>query len=113
MKSGLLRHALRLERPTSTIDAFGAVVKDWVPVAEVDAAIDSISGREYMAADRELAGLAWRITLREIPGVTVEPNWRGVTIDDDAPRIFDFVEILPSHARNVLTIAATCGLSQP
>lgn len=113
MKAGLLRHALRLERPTTTEDAFGGVVKTWVPVAQVDAAIDSISGREYLAADRELAGLTWRITLREIPGVTVQPNWRGVALDDEAPRIFDFVEILPSHARNVLTIAATCGQSQP
>jgi head-tail adaptor len=113
MKAGRLRHWLRLERPTVTSDTFGGVIKTWAPVAEVDAAIDAISGREFLAADRELAGITWRITIRETPGVTVEPNWRGVSLDDDASRVFDFVELLPSHERAVITIAATCGQSQP
>jgi head-tail adaptor len=113
MKAGRLRHWLRLERPTTTKDGFGGVVKEWTPVAEVDAAIDAISGREFIAADRELAGITWRITLRETPGLVVEPNWRAVDIDDDAARTFDFVEILPSHNRAEITVAATCGLSQP
>jgi len=113
MKAGRMRHWLRLERPVATVDAFGGVVKDWEAVVEVDAAIDAISGREFLAADRELAGVTWRITIRETPGVTVEPNWRGVDLDDDVNRIFDFVELLPSHAREVITIAATCGQSQP
>ena len=111
MKAGRMRHRLALERPVVTVDAFGGAVKDWTPVTEVDAAIDSISGREFLAADRELAGITWRITLREIPGVSIEPNWRG--LDVDAPRVFDFVEILPSHNRAEITIAATCGQSQP
>ena len=113
MKAGRMRHWLRLERPIVATDAFAGVVKTWETVAEVDAAIDSISGREYLAADRELAGVTWRITIRETPGVTVEPNWRGVDLDDDAARTFDFVELLPSHNRAEITIAATCGLSQP
>ncbi len=112
MKSGRMRHWLRLERPLITRDAFGGVVKTWEVVAEVDAAIDAISGREFLAADRELAGVTWRITIRETPDFTVEPSWRGVALDDDAPRIFDFVELLPSHERAVITIAATCGQSQ-
>jgi head-tail adaptor len=114
MKAGRLRHWLRLERPIGvTRDAFGGAVKEWAPVIEVDAAVDSISGREYLAADRELAGVTWRITIRETPGVTVEPDWRAVDLDDDAARTFDFVEILPSHNRADITIAATCGLSNP
>lgn len=113
MKSGRMRHWMRLEKPAITTDAFGGVVKTWVTVAEVDAAIDSISGREFLAADRELAGVTWRITIRETPDFIVEPSWRGVDLDDDAERIFDFVELLPSHAREQITIAATCGQSQP
>ena len=113
MKAGRLRHWLRLEQPTVTQDAFGGEVNAWAAVVEVPAAVDAITGREFIAADRELAGITWRITLREIPGVTVEPNWRAVDIDDDAARVFDFVEILPSHNRAEITIAATCGLSQP
>jgi head-tail adaptor len=112
MKAGRLRHWVRLERPVVTADAFGAMVKTWETVAEVPAAIDAISGREYIGADRELAGIAWRITLREVPGVAVEPNWRAVSLDDDTARTFDFVDILPSHTRAELTVAATCGQSQ-
>jgi head-tail adaptor len=111
MKAGRLRHRLRLERPNYLQDGFGGSVKEWTAVVEVPAAIDAITGREFLAADRELAGIAWRLTIRETPGVLVEPNWRA--IDVDTPRTFDFVEILPSHNRAELTIAATCGLSQP
>jgi head-tail adaptor len=111
MKAGRLRHRMRLERPAVTADAFGSPVKTWEAVVEVPAAIDAITGREFLAADRELAGITWRLTLRETPGITLEPNWRA--IDLDAARTFDFVEILPSHNRAEITVAATCGLSQP
>jgi len=113
MKAGRLRHWLRLEKPVITQDAFGGKVTTWTFVADVPAAIDALSGREYFAADREVAGLTWRITIRETPGFTIEPNWRGISLDDDADRIFDFIELLPSHERAVITIAATCGQSQP
>jgi head-tail adaptor len=113
MKAGRMRHWLRLERPVVSTDAFGGVVKTWELVTEVDAAVDSISGREFLAADRELAGVTWRITIRETPDFVVEPSWRAVSVDDDVDRVFDFVELLPSHERAVITIAATSGQSQP
>lgn len=116
MKAGQLCHWLEIQAPNVTSDGYGGVVKTWatVPGLEaVPASIDSVSGREFLSADRELAGVTWRITMRETPGVTIEPNMRGVSLDDDAPRTFDFVAILPSHAREQLTIAATGGTSQP
>jgi len=111
--AGIMRHWLQLQKPVITEDAFSGVVKTFVDVVGVDAAIDSLNGREYLAADREIAGLQWRITLREIPGETVEPGWRGVEIDGDTPRVFDLAAVLPSHARNELVFAATSGQSQP
>jgi len=117
MKAGRLRHRMRIERPDpTTLDGFRGEQKRWTPVVEVDAAIDSVTGREFMAADRELAGITWRITLREVPGVSIQPGWRGVEIEGEPPadtRTFDFIALLPSHARNDLTLAATSGLSQP
>jgi head-tail adaptor len=113
MKAGRMRHWMRLERPAISTDAFGGVVKTWTPVVEVPAAVDSITGREFLGADRELAGATWRVTLRETPGITVEPDWRGVVLDEAHPLTLDFVAILPSHARDELTIAATGGTSQP
>ena len=115
MKAGRLRHRMRFEMPdpAAPLDGYGGEVKTFIPVVTVDVAIDSVTGREFMAADRELAGITWRITAREIPGVSVQPGWRGIEIDGDVARTFDFIAILPSHARNDLTIAATSGQSQP
>jgi head-tail adaptor len=112
MKAGTLRHRIRLERPLVTPDSYQGVAKDWEAVAEVDAAVDAISGREFLNADRELAGVTWRVTLREVPGVTVEPSWRAIVLDDDAPRTLDIIAVLPSHERAVLTLAASSGTSQ-
>jgi head-tail adaptor len=117
MKAGRLRHWLQLERPVRTGDRFSGVVVTWAPVATVPAAIDALTGgaggREFLGADRELAGLTWKITIRAIPGTTVEPDWRGVSVGDDTARVFDFVALLPSHVRDELSIAATSGQSQP
>ena len=117
-RAGLLRHRMRIEMPdpAQPLDGYGGEVKTFVPVAEVSAAIDNLSGREFMAADRELAGLTWRITLRELPGVLIQAGWRGVEIEGDPPRdtrVFDFIAPLQNHARNEITLAATSGQSQP
>jgi head-tail adaptor len=118
MKAGRLRHRMRIEKPdpAAGLDGYRGERKAFIPVVTVDAAIDAISGREFMAADRELAGITWRITLREIPGVVIEPGWRGIEIEGEPEqdtRVFDFIATLPSHARNDLTLAATSGQSQP
>jgi head-tail adaptor len=111
MKAGLMRHRLRLEQPVKDTDGYEGVTKDWAPVVEVPAAIDAVSGREFFGADRELAALTWRITLRETPGIKVEADWRGV--DVDTAWVYDFHTILPSHDRAVLVVAASSGNAQP
>ncbi|MFL6051586.1 MAG: phage head closure protein [Actinoallomurus sp.] len=111
MKAGQLRRRIRLERPQTVADDFGAPVKSWALVAEVAAAIDSISGREFFSADRELADATWRLTVRALPGVTPEPDWRATDIDSG--QIFDVRAVLPSHVRDVLTIAAASGSTEP
>jgi head-tail adaptor len=117
MKAGQMRHRLQIEQPVIGMDTFQGVTKTWVVVTEVDAAIDTVPqrvwNREFMGADRELASAEWLITIRETPGLQIEPNWRGIDVDDETDRTFDFIAILPSHDRAVLTIAATSGRSQP
>ena len=114
MKAGALRHFLRLERPVVAKDSFGSpTVSSWVAVATVPAAIDSVSAREFLGADRELAGVTWRITIRNDPAYTPEANWRVVEVEGDQARTFDFVAALPSHTRDSLTFAAASGTSQP
>lgn len=112
MKAGLLRRRLRIERRTVGRDGFLApTIEPWELVGEVDAQVDAISGREYFGSDRELAGLTWRISLRQIPGLQLEPDMRATDIDSG--EVFDFVAILPSHYRDMQTLAAMSGTSQP
>lgn len=111
MKAGLMRRRVRIERPLTTPDEFGAPVKAWELVAEVAAAVDSISGREYFSANRELPEASWRLTVRAMPGLQPEPDWRAT--DVDSGQVFDLRALLPSHDRAVLTIAASSGSSEP
>jgi len=112
MKAGRMRHMLRLESPVRTLDGFEGEVKNWNVVVEVPASIDSwVTGREGFSADREIAGVNYRITMRETPGIKVEPDWRGVDVDSGA--VYDFQSILPSHERAVLVVMASTGTAQP
>jgi head-tail adaptor len=112
MKAGLMRRRVRLERPQTLADDFGAPVKSWLTVAEVAAAVDSVSGREFFAGDRELADATWRIVLRALPaGALPEPDWRVVDVRNG--QVFDVRAVLPSHERAALTLAASCGSSDP
>lgn len=111
MKAGTMRWMLRLERPDTVADDFGAPVKSWVEIATVPAAIDSISGREYFGADRELAEATWRLTIRAIPGVAIEPDWRAT--DTRSGQVFDIRAVLPSHERAMFTLAASSGSTNP
>jgi head-tail adaptor len=111
MKAGRMRHQMQLQRPVRTVDGYIGETKTWLDVVSVPASIDSISGREAFAVDRELAGITYRITMRETPGIKVEADWRGV--DVDTGWIYDFHSILPSHERAVLVLTASSGTAQP
>ena len=113
MKAGRMRHRLRFDKPAdNAVDGFVGVVKTpWVAMLEVDASIDPMSGRDGFGADRELAGLNFRITLRETGDVQIEPNWRAV--DVDRGWTYDVQEVLPSHDRAVLVLRASSGTAQP
>lgn len=111
MKAGRMRHMVQLQQPAKDVDGFVGETRAFVDVGTpLPASIDTISGREGFGADRELAGITHRITMRETPGVKVEPDWRGVDIDSGA--IYDFASILPSHDRAVLVVMASSGTAQ-
>jgi head-tail adaptor len=109
MKAGRLRHRLRLEAVTNGVDALGAPLKTWSTIAEVQADIASISGREYLAAGRDLGEETWKIIMREVPGIHVDGTFRAVDVDTGA--VFDITAVLDSHAREMLTLMARSGSS--
>ncbi len=69
-----LRHRVTIERKTAGEDAWGQPVEMWETVAIVPAEVWPLSGREYIAAQAEQAGVTTKITIRYQAGI--EPAMR-------------------------------------
>ena len=69
-----LRHRITIEHKTAGADAWGQPVETWETVAIVPAEVWPLSGREYIAAQAEQAGVTTRITIRYQAGI--EPAMR-------------------------------------
>ncbi len=73
-----LRHRVTIEQLATTRDEFGGVVESWGTVAIVPAEVWPLSGREFVAAQAEQAGVTTRITVRYQAGI--EPAMRVARI---------------------------------
>jgi head-tail adaptor len=113
MKAGRLRHRIRIDVVTSGVDALGAPTKGWSQIAEVNASVDSISGREYLAAGagRDLGEETWKIIIRRVPGLHLDGTFRATDVDTGA--VFDITAVLDSHVRDMMTLVAKSGSSHP
>ena len=69
-----LRHRITIEQKTAGADAWGQPVETWETVAIVPAEVWPLSGREFVAAQAEQAGVTTRITIRYQAGI--EPAMR-------------------------------------
>ena len=94
-----LRHRITIERKTAGADAWGQPVETWETVAIVPAEVWPLSGREYIAAQAEQAGVTTRITIRYQAGI--EPAMR-ITHDG---KTYNIKAVLPDPtARRHLTL---------
>ena len=109
MKAGRLRHRVRIEQQGQAVDQYGAPTKVWSTVVESNASIDSISGREYFASERDLGEETWRITMRRWPGFHLDGTFRAVDVDTGT--IYDLRAVLDSHVRDMVTITGRSGSS--
>lgn len=65
MDAGRLRHRVTIQSVTETRDtSSGAIALSWADVATVWAAIEPLSGREFLAAQGEQAEVVARILIR-------------------------------------------------
>lgn len=77
MKVGKLRHRVRLQRQVDHEDSSGEIVRMWEDIdladssgdGKVAAAIEPLSGREYVAAQQVNAEASVRITIRWRPNI--------------------------------------------
>jgi len=65
MQAGRLRYRVSIQRPLRIQNDAGEVIVDqWSEIAKVWAAIEPVSGREYMASTEYRAGITTRIRIR-------------------------------------------------
>lgn len=100
--AGLLRHRVTIQDFQSLLDTDGDVIQDpntgnvpkeWVTVAEVWAAIEPMSAREFVAAQAQMSKVTTRITIRRNAAVSAGMrllhngmiyNIEGVLADKDS-----------------------------
>ena len=70
MNSGQLGQRVTLERLETGADQLGQPVTTWTPLYTVWAAVEPLTGREYIAATAAMSELTTRIRLRYRPGIT-------------------------------------------
>jgi len=74
MRAGKLCHRITIEYQTETEDEYGAPVVTWVPIWQLWAQIQPLTGREYWAAQQVQAEMTHRVLTRWHPGWRIEPG---------------------------------------
>ena len=69
MDAGRLDKRIIIERLEATEDEIGQPVEAWIPTFNVWAAIEPLTGREYLAAMAVQAERTVRIRIRYLPGI--------------------------------------------
>ena len=93
MRIGDLRHRVTIEKKIVTIDAYGDEVVSWAEVATVWAAVEPLSGREFLEGRRQENEINHRIRIRYRQGLT--PSMRVVW----GPRAFDIESVIERESR--------------
>lgn len=70
MRAGELRHYVEVKSPVDTKSADHQLQRSYTRIGYTYAAIEGISGREYMQGDREVMAATNRIVMRYMAGVT-------------------------------------------
>lgn len=70
MKAGDLDQRVKIERLVEGVDEIGQPVTDWLPIVSTWAAVEPLTGREYLAAAAIQSEVTTRVRLRYRPGIT-------------------------------------------
>ena len=69
MRAARLRHKVTIQNRTQAVDEFGGPVNAWADYATVTAGVDSLSGREFLAAQAAQSEASVRLVMRYVAGV--------------------------------------------
>lgn len=111
MRAGKMKRRVTIQQFVSLQDPnTGSVTKEWRDVANVWGEIDSVSGRELVAAQAEQSEMTVRIWIRYRKGVTTK-NRLTCTEKGMPVTIYDIKAVLPDADRTRLEIMCTGGLT--
>jgi SPP1 family predicted phage head-tail adaptor len=74
--AGRLRHRVQIDELQNITNSFGETDPTWVPFAERWAAVEPLSGREFLAAEQTQSEVSVRITIRYTEGL--RPSMRVI-----------------------------------
>lgn len=110
MQPGKLRHRIAIERPATVQDPVTLELRNTWATFETDvpAEVVPLSGREFVAAQAEQAGVTTRITIRYLPGVLPEMRVRHLGV------VHNIKAVLPDPTfRKHLTLMCEAGVPSP
>lgn len=103
---GKLRHRVALETFQEAQDPdTGILIPAWSPVAEVWAAIEPLSGREFIASQAQQSAIAARITIAYRPDVSTQTRVRH------ADALYDVQAVLADKDSGQEYLTLMCGLA--
>lgn len=116
MLSPKLRHRINIESYGYVVDSNGDVVQDsqtgetskeWTTVDRVAAAVEPLSGKEFIAAQATQSKVSTRITIRYLAGVNA--GMRAVEGD----KIYNIEAVLPDKNSGIrhLTLLVSDGIN--
>lgn len=96
-----LRHVVRIQRQSESVDAFNAPVTSWITLATVRASLRAESGREFDSSQQTQGVRQTWITIRAIAGLVIQPEFRVVVNIGGADRLYNVREALDDQERGL------------
>jgi SPP1 family predicted phage head-tail adaptor len=103
MKAGQLDQRVTVERFTSTEDELGQPIETWAPLFSCWAAVEPLTGREYLAAASLVSEVTARIRMRFRPWMTAQDR---VVHNGTTYGIESLVDVRSDHRELVLMCKA-------
>ena len=94
MNAGQLDQRVTVERLTEGVDEIGQSITTWAPVLSAWAAVEPLTGREYIAAAAVQSEVSTRVRMRYRPGITTADR---VTHEG---RLYNVVSVIDYRSAN-------------
>jgi SPP1 family predicted phage head-tail adaptor len=102
MNVGSLVHRVQLQRVTVAVDSHGDQTKTWTTLGTVWAAIEPLSGREFLSASQVASDVTVRIKVRGRRDIRLTPKDRVRFVDPNhGERLFDIRHVVDMGGRNI------------